>query len=107
MKPRKPTRFIYLLGLVPVVFVVALLLFLTMNNFVSGTAIFGDKFGNTYEAEGLAGGMINIGILGLIAWLLFYIAYLIKRQPLLLRLHRATGSIGALCIAIGLICTLS
>lgn len=103
----KQTRFVYFLGLLPVVFLVGLLLFLTLNNIASGTAVFGDKFGNAFEAEGLAGVLINLGILALIAWLLFYIAYLIKRQPLLLTLHKTTGCIGALCITTGLFCALS
>ena len=41
-------------GMIPVLFVVGLLIFLTFDNLLSSRAVYGDKFGNAYEVDGLA-----------------------------------------------------
>ncbi|WP_322003144.1 hypothetical protein [Marinobacter alexandrii] len=107
MKKNSRVNLIYIVGLIPVVFVAGLLLFLTLENFLSGQATYGDKFGNAYEVEGVAAVIVNLGILGLVCWLVLYMVYLFKRSPGLLRLHCGVGAISSLCIAAGLFYGLS
>ncbi|MCK2149613.1 hypothetical protein MYE70_11145 [Marinobacter alexandrii] len=107
MKKNSRVNLIYIVGLIPVVFLVGLLLFLTLENLLSGRAIYGDKFGNAYAVEGFAAGIVNLGILGLVCWLVVFLAYLLKRSPGLLRLHFAVGAISSLGIAVGLFYGLS
>ena len=107
MKRNSRVNLIYIVGMVPVVFVAGLLLFLTLENLLSGRAIYADKFGNAYVVEGFAAGMVNLGILGLVCWLVVFLAYLLKRSPSLLRPHCAVGAISTLGIAVGLFYGLS
>lgn len=93
--------------MIPAYFVTGLLLFLTLENFLSGRAIYGDKFGNVYQVEGVSAGIVNLGILGLVCWLALYLAYLLKRSPGLFRVHCSMGAISCIFIAIGLFCGLS
>jgi hypothetical protein len=69
MKMRKRFNFVYMVGMTPVVLLVGLLILLTLDNLLSGRAVYGDRFGNRYEVEGLAAFWVNLGILGLICWL--------------------------------------
>ena len=94
-------------GMIPVLFLVGLLLFLTFDNLLSSTAVYGDKFGNAYEVEGLAAILVNLGIFGLIAWLGYYLAFLVKRSPKLVQVHIAVGVVSVVFIAVGLVYGLS
>lgn len=94
-------------GMIPVIFVGGILVFLTFNNLLSGRAVYGDRFGNAYEVEGLAAILVNLGILGFIGWLGSYLAFLVKRSPKLIRVHRAIGVVSGLCIVVGLVYGLS
>jgi len=94
-------------GMIPVLFVVGLLILLTFDNLLSSRAVYGDKFGNAYEVEGVAAILVNLGILGLIGWLGSYLTFLVKRSPKLMRVHRAIGVVSGLCIVVGLVYGLS
>ena len=107
MNMSKRPNFIYMVGMVPVLFVVGLLIFLTFDNLLSGRAVYGDKFGNAYEVEGLAAILVNLGIFGLIGWLGSYLAFLVNRSPKLMWVHRAIGVVSGVCIAVGLLYGLS
>jgi len=103
MNMSKRPSFIYMAGMIPVLFVVGLLIFLTFDNLLSSRAVYGDKFGNVYEVEGLAAILVNLGIFGLIGWLGSYLAFLVNRSPKLMRVHRAIGIASGVCIAAGLV----
>ncbi|USA41697.1 hypothetical protein NCG89_09210 [Spongiibacter taiwanensis] len=103
----KRPNFIYMAGMIPVLFVVGLLLFLTFDNLLSGRAVYGAKFGNAFEVEGVAAILVNLGILGLIVWLGSYLAFLVKRSPKLMQFHRAAGVVSSVLIAVGLVYGLS
>ena len=104
---RKRPNLIYVAGMIPVLFVVGLLIFLTFDNLLFSRAVYGDKFGNAYEVEGLAAILVNLGIFGLIVWLSSYLAFLVKRSPKLMQLHRAAGVVSGVFIAVGLVYGLS
>ena len=103
----KRPNFIYMAGMIPVLFVVGLMIFLTFDNLLSNRAVYGDKFGNTYEVEGLAAILVNLGIFGIIGWLGSYLAFLVSRSPKLMRVHRTIGVVSGVCIAVGLVYGLS
>lgn len=107
MNMNKRPNFIYLAGMIPVVLLVGMLIFLTFDNLLSSRAVYGDKVGNAYEVEGLAAILVNLGILGLIGWLGFYLAFLVSRASILLLIHRVIGVVSGLCIAVGLVYGLS
>jgi hypothetical protein len=107
MNMSKRPNFVYLAGMIPVLFVVGLLIFLTFDNFLSGRAVYGDKFGNAYEVQGIAAILVNLGILGLVGWLGSYLAFLIWRSPKLMRFHQAIGVVSGLCVVVGLVYGLS
>ncbi|KZY35122.1 hypothetical protein A3754_18720 [Alcanivorax sp. HI0083] len=107
MNMSKRPNFIYLAGMVPVFFVVGLLVFLTFDNLFTGRAVYGDKFGNAYEVQGVAAILVNFGILGLVGWLGSFLAFLIWRSPRLMRFHRAIGVVSSLCVVGGLVYGLS
>jgi len=88
MNMSKRPRLIYMVGMIPVLFVVGLLIFLTFDNLLSSRAVYGDKFRNAYVVEGIAAILVNLGILGLIAWLGSYLAFIVKRSPKLMQVHR-------------------
>ena len=94
-------------GMIPVLFVVGLLIFLTLDNLLSGRAVYGDKFGNAFEVEGLAAILVNLGMFGLIGWLVSYLAFLVNRSPKLMQFHRAVGVVSGVFIAVGLVYGLS
>lgn len=102
MNMSKRPNFVYMAGMMPVLFVVGLLIFLTFDNLLSGRAVYGDKFGNAFEVEGLAAILVNLGIFGLIGWLGSYLAFLVKRSPKLMQVHRAVGVVSGVFIAVGL-----
>ena len=103
MNMSKRPNFVYLAGMVPVLFVVGLLVFLTFDNLFTGRAVYGDKFGNAYEVQGFAAILVNFGILGLVGWLGSYLAFLKWRSPKLMRFHRAIGVVSGLCVVAGAI----
>ncbi|MCA0895119.1 hypothetical protein [Microbulbifer agarilyticus] len=103
----KRTKFVYLAGMLPILFVVGLLVFLTFENFLSSQAIFGDKFGNVYAVEGNAAVLVNLGIFGLVGWLVSYLVFLVSRNHSLLLVHRFIGAVSILCIVAGLLYGLS
>ncbi|WP_211183395.1 hypothetical protein [Thalassotalea sp. Y01] len=107
MNMSKRPNFIYMAGMIPVLFVVGLLIFLTFDNLLSSRAVYGDKFGNAYEVDGLAAILVNLGIFGLIAWLGSYLAFLVKRSPKLMQVHRALGIVSGIFILVGLVYGLS
>ena len=107
MNMSKRPNFIYMAGMIPVLFVVGLLIFLTFDNLLSSRAVYGDKFGNAYEVDGLAAILVNLGIFGLIAWLGSYLAFLVKRSAKLMWAHRAIGVVSGVFIAVGLVYGLS
>jgi len=91
-----------MVGMMPVLFVVGLLIFLTFDNLLSGRAVYGDKFGNAFAVDGLAAILVNLGIFGLIGWLGSYLAFLVKRSPKLMQVHRALGVVSGVFIVVGL-----
>jgi hypothetical protein len=93
--------------MIPVALLVGMLIFLTFDNLLSSRAVYGDKLGNKFEVEGLAAILVNLGILGLVGWLGFYLAFLINRTSTLMLIHRVIGAISGLCIAVGLVYGLS
>lgn len=68
MKMSKRPNFVYLTGMIPVIFVVGLLVFLTLDNLLSSRAVYRDKLGGAYEVEGLAVILVNLGISSIIIW---------------------------------------
>lgn len=102
MKKKKGLNFIYLAGMIPVVFLVAVLILLTFDNLMSNRAIYGDEVGNRNEVDGISAIFVNVGILGLVLWLCFYLAYLVSRNPVLIKFHKVIGVASTLCIAAGL-----
>lgn len=99
---RKRSRFIYLAGMIPVIFVAGLLAFLALSNLLLNRAVYGDSLGDAYEVEGLAAILVNLGILGLVGWLGSYMAFLFNRTPRAMLVHRIIGVVSCVCIVAGL-----
>lgn len=103
MNMRRRLNFVYLAGMIPVVLLLGMLLFLVLENLLSGRAVYGDKLGNSYEVIGFAAFLVNVGILGLVGWLVTYIAFLISRSPKLIQVHRVVGAVSGLLVTAGLL----
>ncbi len=92
---------IYGSGLIVVAFIVGILLFLTIDNAMSGQAVYGNRSGNS-SVSGPASILINVGIICMVGSLLSFIAYLFSRSPVLLKSYKIIGAISGALIFIGL-----
>lgn len=92
---------IYGAGLVFVAFVVGLLLFLTVDNAVSGQAVYGSRFG-VFRVSGPASILVNVGIFGLVCSFLSYIVFLFNRSQILLTIYKFIGVASGFVIFLGL-----
>jgi len=95
------TRYlIYGAGLLVIAFVVGLLLFLTFENAVTGTAVYGTRSGS-FRVSGFASILVNVGIVGLVLSTVSYIIYLAKRSASLLKCYQYIGAVSGVFILLG------
>ena len=94
-------RIVYGLGLLVIFSVIGLLGFLTLENILNHRAVYAVD-NEVFQVSGLRSVFVNLGVLGLISTLIFYVVYLCKRTRRWHQCYKVTGVGSTLLICFGL-----